>query len=583
MLLRRALLSAVLSLLAPVALAGPGAGVRDAQGLQEDEPVVLRLRFADPLGVRLVDGRLRSLHAPARDPALARLQAALEAQGGALQPTLDPAAADALRARAAATSGRPQPDLASGLSLRLPAGALRQLAAARAAAQAEGLLAWSYAGRPAAPPPADQGSETPDYSDRQGYLDADAGIGAREAWALGLRGGGVGLSDVEYGWNLDHEDLEDVGAELEPGQTVPSFVFEYGWEQHGTAVIGQTSASDNGFGVTGGAPEAALRLFPEWSNEQGERRARAINAAVNASAAGDVVLLEMQLGLRCADCYGPAELDPAIWEVVRAGVDAGVVIVGAAGNGGEDLDDALYDDYRSWGDSGAILVGAGASNGSRDALSFSTHGARVSLQGWGSSVFSTGYGWFDSIDGELDQAYVDAFGGTSSASPIVAAAAVLVQGAALDRLGAPLPPEELRALLIETGKAQGRGRLIGPLPDVVAAVRAFDADLDGVGGRAYGGADCDDADPDSFPGAAEVWYDGADNACDGGDDFDQDGDGLTLGDDCDDEDPEAGACEPVAKLPVGCAAPVPALGIGAVVGLLALSARRRRDRARGPA
>jgi hypothetical protein len=581
--MRRALLSAALSLFAPAALAGPGAGVRDAQGLQDDEPVVLRLRFADPLGVRLVDGRLRSLYDPSTDPALARLQAALEAQGGALRPTLDPAAADALRARAAATSGRPQPDLASGLSLDLPARALPGLAAARASAQAAGLLVWSSAGRPAAPPPADQGSPTPDYSDRQGYLDAEDGIGAREAWALGLRGGGVGLSDVEYGWNLDHEDLEDIGAEIEPGQTVPDFVFEYGWEQHGTAVIGQTSASDNGFGVTGGAPEAALRLFPEWSDEQGERRARAINAAINASAEGDVVLLEMQLGIRCADCYGPAELDPAVWEVVRAGVDAGVVIVGAAGNGGEDLDDGLYDDYRSWGDSGAILVGAGASNGSRDALSFSTHGARVSLQGWGASVFSTGYGWFDSIDGELDQAYVDAFGGTSSASPIVASAAVLVQGAALELLGAPLPPEALRALLIETGKAQGRGAQIGPLPDVIAAVRALDADLDGVAGPDWGGLDCDDADPDSFPGAAEVWYNGADNACDGGDDFDQDADGLSLGDDCDDEDPDAGACDPSAKLPIGCAAPAPALGLGALAGLLAAGARRRRDRSGGPA
>ena len=37
--------------------------------------------------------------------------------------------------------------------------------------------------------------------------------------------------------------------------------------------------------------------------------------------------------------------------------------------------------------------------------------------------------------------------------------------------------------------------------------------------------DCLDTAPDAHPGAPEVWYDGVDQACDGGSDFDQDGDG----------------------------------------------------------
>jgi hypothetical protein len=47
--------------------------------------------------------------------------------------------------------------------------------------------------------------------------------------------------------------------------------------------------------------------------------------------------------------------------------------------------------------------------------------------------------------------------------------------------------------------------------------------------------DCDDANPDAHPGAEETWYDGVDEACDAGDDFDQDGDGWAFGVDCDDE------------------------------------------------
>ena len=49
--------------------------------------------------------------------------------------------------------------------------------------------------------------------------------------------------------------------------------------------------------------------------------------------------------------------------------------------------------------------------------------------------------------------------------------------------------------------------------------------------------DCDDADADAWPGAAEIWYDGQDEGCDGGSDYDADGDGQDSatygGEDCD--------------------------------------------------
>ena len=52
------------------------------------------------------------------------------------------------------------------------------------------------------------------------------------------------------------------------------------------------------------------------------------------------------------------------------------------------------------------------------------------------------------------------------------------------------------------------------------------------------GIDCDDSDAQVYSGATEVWYDGIDQACDEGDDYDQDSDGYQSdahgGDDCDD-------------------------------------------------
>lgn len=319
------------------------------------------------------------------------------------------------------------------------------------------------------PPPGDIAPVTESFVARQTYR-FERGISLTPgAVASGADGTGIRLADIEYGWDAAHEDLVDRTLTLEANQTIPPFVVGNGWDNHGTAVLGITSAVDNAYGITGMVPNAEVLVFPENSVEGGARRAAAIASAAAQLRAGDVMLLEMQTPGALGG-YGPAEYDLAVWQAVKAATDAGIVVVAAAGNGSEDLDHARYAEYRGRGDSGAILVGAADEDHRR--LDFSSHGTRVDLHGFGKRITTLGYGDLAMPGNDHHQAYTADFGGTSSASPMVASAAVAVQSYAKAKLGRPLAPRELRDLLVGTGTAQVRvaNEEIGPMPNVAAAI-----------------------------------------------------------------------------------------------------------------
>ncbi|MFH0944007.1 MAG: S8 family serine peptidase [Planctomycetota bacterium] len=375
----------------------------------------------------------------------------------------------ALEQRAAIRSERTQPDLAGILIVDVPGVTPANLEEVGARLQELPLVEYAYIQTLGTPPPGDIAPPTPDLASHQTYHGPDPGIDAAYAWSLGVTGAGVRLCDCEYGWVYSHEDLVDRNCHPEAGQTIHPTTIAYGWDEHGTAVLGETSAVVNGYGCSGMAPGADVYTYPELSVEAGYRRVTCITNAIANSNTGDVVLLEMQTVGAGGD-YGPAELDPAVFLVCKNGTDAGVVVVGAAGNGNQDLDGASYASYRAMGDSGAIIVGAGSPDVNHDKLSFSTYGARVNVQGWGINVFSIGYGDYAAYGGDPNQYYTDGFSGTSSASPIATSACLLLQEFAVQSFGAPLDPLALRAVLSETGTAQGSGGHIGPLPDLHAAM-----------------------------------------------------------------------------------------------------------------
>lgn len=449
-------------------------GVLADGDLQDVDALRLTIKLVDAArGRALADGTLVSR----AGADLAPLRALAADEGLTFRPlvALPEDALAALEARAARRSRRAQPDLAGMLAVDVPHADAARLVAIGNRLSALDVVEYAQLERLGAPPPGDIAPATPDLTSHQaGYLGAMSGMNVSAAWAAGLTGAGVALRDCEYGWNAAHEDLVDVDLHLEPGQTIAPAVFANGWAQHGTAVLGETSAPSNAYGVTGMAHGAEVHTYPEWSVEEGPRRVTAIARALADSAEGDVVLLEMQSSA-IGGVYGPAELDANVHALVSVGTAAGVVVVGAAGNGAADLDAAAYATYQAWGDSGAILVGAGSASAAHSKLPFSTYGSRVSLQGWGENVFTLGYGAFAQYGGDPDQAYTSGFNGTSSASPFVASACVLLEELALALHGQALDPYVLRQLLIDTGTPQGAGGHIGPLPDLAAAMTAVSA------------------------------------------------------------------------------------------------------------
>lgn len=361
---------------------------------------------------------------------------------------------------------------------------------------------------------------TPNLEAWQTYANPAPG-GIDTVFATGFPGGrgqGVAFCDIEYSWNLAHEDLSSASqALIGPAGTDP-----YNSREHGTAVLGQLAAVENNLGVRGLVDRATPGVAATFVGGF-YRPASAITTAALALAPGDVILIEQQAAGPRYTGSGQNGLVPSEWiasvfQATSNAVAAGIVVVAAAGNGGENLDDSIYQGAfrREVRDSGAIVVGAGYPPGAgndRARTSFSCYGSRLDVQGWGQGVATTGYG--DLYNGGPDARYTRSFSGTSSATSMVAAAAIALQGIAQHATGLPLDPAEVRRVLTETGSPQ-QGNLaepIGPRPDLRAAVQSLfpDTDQDGLLDRMeseFPGADqthrfLADSDGDGLPDGRE--------------------------------------------------------------------------------
>ena len=328
-------------------------------------------------------------------------------------------------------------------------------------------------------PPGDILPVTPNYLQMQGYAQQDPGVNMQYCWNLGYTGQGIRVRDVEYGLNVNHEELNEANTFVAPGMTVSNDA-SVAYTEHGTAAIGVVYSDDGAYGLTGlayGADEVVL--FPEWTAENGYNRINAVTQAVANSQEGDVIMYEMQVPAFSENDFLPAEYTQVVWDLTKAATDAGIVVVAAAGNGNQSLDSFLFNQYIQRGDSGAIIVGAGSYDASHDRLYFSTYGSRVNVQAWGQNVIAPGYGDLFAIGNDFNQ-YYTLFSGTSSATPIVTSCAVVLQSYYHDQTGGYLTSQQIREILVASGIPQGiasQNKPIGPIPDMEAAMNLVAASI----------------------------------------------------------------------------------------------------------
>lgn len=454
------------------------------------EPGLISVKLREGLAVRVREGRLVAAEGAGDGAADAGTLAQLNAAPGVWERAFTPAEdrLEAFTRTAEANLGVDLPDLNLHMVLRLQGGvdagaacdALNRLDAVE--------LAQPWPRPVAAPLPGD-------FRPRQTYLNAaPAGTASEAVWDWpGGRGQQARIADLEYSWNLNHQDLPTVT--LIP----PAGVDPFGDTNHGTAVLGQLVSLDNGWGTTGGAPlspafVAATYNGSSWNVGDAVLRAAAVFQA------GDVILIEQQTtGPNATGGSSQFGLVPVEWfrpwyDAIRATIGNNIFVVMAAGNGSQNLDDAVYSTgngghwpFLPQNDSGAIIVGAGgpptgSSAVPRSRLSFSNWGSRLNLQGHGTAVTTTGYGGLYSAGG-TNLLYTATFGGTSSASPIVTNAVAQASSVMQTVTGAPPTPAALRAALVATGVAQQSGQFpatqrIGPQPDARAAIARLLGDQD---------------------------------------------------------------------------------------------------------
>lgn len=292
-----------------------------------------------------------------------------------------------------------------------------------------------------APPPmrvADDGMPNPEYKLPPNELAPDevvilldagdvadwghAAIDVPAAWKF-TKGKGVTVAVLDTGGDMEHRDLKTqikAAKDFTGSRSGPADV-----NGHGAHCLGVIGAAQNGVGMVGVAPEAKL-LSGKVLGDNGSGLSTWIAAGIDWAVEQGADVISMSLGSSAADAR--------IQAAIKRAVDAGVIVVAAAGNDGPREGTVGY----PGGFPEVICVGAVNDKGA--VANFSSRGPRVDVAAPGVNVRSCYPG--------------DRFAtmsGTSMATPYVAGVAALYVADCKLRNQKP-SPAEFRKLLTESAK-----------------------------------------------------------------------------------------------------------------------------------
>ncbi|MCD4653087.1 S8 family serine peptidase, partial [bacterium] len=273
------------------------------------------------------------------------------------------------------------------------------------------------------------------------------------------------MIDVELAWVWSHHDLP---TPFYQGGSQSS-THSHRDQDHGTAVMGEIAAIENDFGITGIASQAAVGGQAIDIGSWPENVGTYFDQASAALEPGDVWLIELH-GPGPDEAYVPMEWWQSNYDAIANSTALGRICVEAGGNGSANMDAAIYEGKfdRTIRDSLAIMVGAGTPYDMVPEW-FTNYGSRMDVNGWGSAIYSTGYGDLYSSEGE-NLYYTSLFGGTSGASPIVVGVCCVAQSIYKELTGSVISPEDMRSIITETGAPQPSPitQQIGPRPNLAA-------------------------------------------------------------------------------------------------------------------
>ncbi len=292
-------------------------------------------------------------------------------------------------------------------------------------------------------------------ADQQWGLSA---IGAQQVWGIST-GVGIIVAVLDSGTG-PHPDLD---ANLNPGTTISNLIEVAGaadidTDSHGTHVAGIIAAvANNSIGVTGVAPGArliAIRVLDSRGSGDSRDVARGVRMAVDAGAK----VINLSLG-------GISE-SKILTEAIQYAVDRDVLVIAAAGNGGEAA-------APTWPASGDTTIAVTAVDRNNNVASFDQRGEYIDISAPGVNIISTKTSGFTCPTGA--GAVTSGYGcasGSSMAAAFVSGSAALLFAAHLGVTAA-----QVRTILLTTATdigALGRDTTFGVglvnLPSAFAAL-----------------------------------------------------------------------------------------------------------------